>query len=525
MSNKQKTLLLKGGTVVDGSGEKPYKADVLIRGEKIAGIFQAKSPEADESFDCTGKYIAPGFIDAHSHMDYYAASQKPAFFDSFTRQGITTFIGGNCGFSPCTAHLNSKHNELLANTLFEVPDGAGVLCDHIDGFYEKLNAGGIKHNFFSLVGHGSFRTSISGHEPRPLREGEESDLLCKLGDALSDGAIGVSLGLQYKPGVFVPDDEIEKVALLCKEHNKILTVHARAYSKLSGTYPLKPFGRPHNLKAIEDMINLAERTGVRLQFSHLIFVGRKTWGSVGEALRLIHDARKRGVDICFDIFPYPFGATLLNSIFPEWFMAKMPEAAKSKLDRFKLWLEMSVGFPLVGLGYPDIKITYAGCSEYKDFEGMTISEIAQELKQSDFYTMIDILEKSDSLARVINETYYGPGHVEELMRSPAVLFSTDAWPELSGIQNPAAYGSFPKFLQITKDSKNITLEECVHKMTGATASRFNLKGRGYLREDHCADVVVLDYKKIRDLTTASCQDASPEGVEMVLINGEKILGI
>ncbi|GAA6153793.1 N-acyl-D-amino-acid deacylase family protein [Pseudoteredinibacter isoporae] len=507
---------------MDGSGRPPFKASVLVDKGKIVEISQEPVVDAGEYIDCTGKFIAPGFIDAHSHMDYYAATENPDFFESFTRQGITSFVGGNCGFSPCAAKKDGPHKELLDNTLFEVPSDKSVVMDDLHRFDQTLAYSDIEHGFYSMVGHGSYRTSISGHEARDLTESEETLLFQKLEDALSKGAIGVSLGLQYKPGVFISRDEIVKVAKLCKKHGKVMAVHARAFSKLSGTYPLKPFGRAHNLLAIDDMISVAEETGVKLQFSHLIFVGKQTWKTSDEALDLIQGARERGVDICFDIFPYDCGATLLNTIFPDWFMAGMPEAAQSTMARLRLRAELEVGFRLVGFGYEDIVISFSGSEEYKGFEGKNVSEIACLKKQSRFYTLIDILEKSKSLARVLNKSYYGPGHIERLMKNPAVLFSTDAWPELHGIQNPAAFGSFPKFLQISRDENNIPLENCVRKMTGATADRFGIADVGYLKPGYQADIVVFDREEVQDTTSAKNHSAKPLGIEQVYIRGTRI---
>ncbi|MBB6521114.1 amidohydrolase family protein [Pseudoteredinibacter isoporae] len=494
----------------------------MIDQGKIIDISQEFIAGAGQHIDCTGKYIAPGFIDAHSHMDYYAATENPEFFDSFTRQGITSFIGGNCGFSPCAAKKDGPHKPLLDNTLFEVPSDKSVVMDDLHCFDQTLAQSDIEHGFYSMVGHGSYRTSISGYEARDLNESEEELLFQKLEEALGKGAIGISLGLQYKPGVFVSRDEIIKVAKLCKKHGKVMAVHARAFSKLSGTYPLKPFGRAHNLLAIEDMISVAEETGVRLQFSHLIFVGKQTWQTAAEALDLIQNARERGVDICFDIFPYDCGATLLNTMFPDWFMASMPAAATSMLARLRLRAELEVGFRLVGFSYGDIVVSYAACEEYDGMEGKSISDIAKLKQQSKFNTLLDILGKSNSQARVLNNAYYGPGHIETLMKNPAVLFSTDAWPELHGLQNPAAFGSFPRFLQLSREQKNISLENCIRKMTGATADRFGISGVGYLKEGYQADVVVFDQSAVSDNTSAEDHSAAPVGIEQVYIKGKRM---
>lgn len=516
-------ILFSNAQLVDGTGAPSFKAFVLVEDGHIAAI--SSSPldaNCAEQIDCEGLHLAPGFIDAHSHMDYYAATQDLRYFESFTQQGITSFVGGNCGFSPCTVHTDSAHNHLLENTLFEVPNGRDVLCNNINTFDEKVASSAIRHNFYEMVGHGSYRTSISGFDSRALTQTERTTLLDSLEDALKKGALGVSLGLQYKPGVFVSRDEIIDVARLVSRYDRVMAVHAKAYSCISGTYPPIPFGTAHNLRAIKELLSVAKETGVRLQFSHLIFAGRNTWKTADKALALFDEARAQGVDVCFDMFPYNCGATLLNTMLPEWFMDSMPNSAHSKWARLRLRVEMAVGLRLAGFGYDDIQLSYAACDKYDGCEGLTMTEIARKYEQKPLDSLVELLALSNSQARVLNHSYYGPGIVERLMAHDAALFSTDAWPELHGIQNPAAYGSFPRFLEITRTQNNISLEECIRKMTSATAERFQLKGRGVIAENAKADLVLFKYNDVADKTQQGANDATPEGIVAVYANGQAL---
>lgn len=516
--------LFRNATLVDGTGKPRFQAYVLIEDGEIKAVTSDPiTADHAQQIDCEGLHLAPGFIDAHSHMDYYAATQNPGYFESFSQQGITTFIGGNCGFSPCTVHTQCDHNELLENTLFEVPDGNAVLCDDIETFDHKVANSDIKHNFFEMVGHGSYRTSLSGFDSRKLTAAERETLLTSLENALKKGALGVSLGLQYKPGVFVSRDEIVDVAKLVARYDRVMAVHAKAYSCMSGTYPPIPFGRAHNLKAIDELLSVAEETGVRLQFSHLIFAGRNTWKTVDKALALFDKARAKGVDVCFDMFPYDCGATLLNTMLPDWFMDGMPENANSKWARLRLRAEMALGLKLAGFRYEDIQITYASCEKYAGCEGQTIDVIAKQHQQSPLDTLVDLLALSNSQARVLFHSYYGPGIIERLMQHEAVLFSTDAWPELNGIQNPAAFGSFPRFLELTRQQQNISLEECIRKMTSATAERFQLKNRGSISPGNKADLVLFNYAAMTDNTQQGENDATPQGIVAVYANGQPLL--
>ena len=511
--------LLKGGLIVDGTGAPPRPGSVLLDGQRIDALGEVPGC-AGESIDCTGKVIAPGFIDAHSHMHFFSAIDDPHHFASFTAQGVTTFVAGNCGFSPFGFAPRTRHRRLLESSLFKA--GRDTLDWNSFSEYRAIVGEiGLTHNFVHLVGHGAVRTSLAGFDARPLTRSEHTQMLELLDRALNEGAAGVSLGLQYKPGVFAKLDELDEVARLVKRHDKVLTVHAKAYSSLSGTYPMLPFGRAHNLKAIDDMLGLARRTGVRLQFSHLIFVGSQTWKTVDEAIELFDRAISDGVDVCFDMFPYACGATLLNTLLPEWFMARMPGVLHNRLARGRLRLEAEVGFRLVGFGYPQIQITNASCAEYDEHNGRFLPEIAARVGKSNFDTMLDILDKSKAQARVLFHDYYNDGIIDRLMRHPAAIFASDSWPEPGGHQNPAAYGTFPRFLRWARDRKNISLEDAVHKMTGAAATRFRLQKRGHLEEGHAADVVVFDWSAVRDHTDES-GDAPPSGIERVFVNGESI---
>ncbi|MGD8316546.1 MAG: amidohydrolase family protein [Myxococcales bacterium] len=519
MSDPQ-PVLLHNGLVVDGTARPPRPGSVLVAHGRIEAIGDLPS-DVGKPIDCTGRVIAPGFIDAHSHMDFFAAGGHPGFFDSFTAQGVTTFVAGNCGFSPFGFAPKTKHRALLEHSLFE----AGHEQLDWNGFAEfrqALESRGVTHNFLHLVGHGAARTSLSGFEARTLSPSEHRQMLELLDQAMTEGAAGVSLGLQYKPGVFATIEELEDVARLVARRNKLLTVHAKAYSSFSGTYPMIPFGRPHNLKAIDDMLGLARRTGVRLQFSHLIFVGSQTWKTVDQAIDLFDHAIDDGVDVRFDMFPYGCGATLLNTLLPEWFMAKMPGALHSPLARARLRAEAEIGFRLVGFGYPQIQITNASCAEYQDYNGRFLPDIAESVGKSNFDTLIDILDKSRARARVLFHDYYNEAIIDRLMQHPAAIFASDAWPEPGGHQNPAAYGTFPRFLRRARERGNLSLEMVVHKMTGAAASRFGLSDRGCLKEGLAADVVVFDWNEVRDHANET-GDALPTGIERVFVNGHPIL--
>lgn len=520
MDRQPSKTLLRGGLLVDGTGGSAREANVLIVDDRVEAI---GDPVVDDAhiIDCTGKVVAPGFIDAHSHMDFFAASGDPHHFDSFTAQGVTSFVAGNCGFSPFGFDPDSPHRALLEGSLFK----AGRETFDWRSFAEYrdvLASAGLTHNILHLVGHGAARTSISGFNARPLTVAERNHMLRLIDQALGEGAAGVSLGLQYKPGVFAKLDELDEVARLAKSHDKPLTVHAKAYSSFSGTYPMIPFGRAHNLKAIDDIFGVARRTGVQLQFSHLIFVGTATWKTVDQAVGLFDDAIAEGIDVKFDMFPYSCGATLLNSLLPEWFMAAMPSSIHRLRSRLRLRFEATLGFGIVGFGYPQIQITNASCDEYNQYNGRFLPEIADQVGGSHFEVLLDILDKSNAEARVLFHRYYNEEIIDRLMQHPAAVFATDSWPEPDGFPNPAATGTFPRFLSNARERKTLSLEEVVHKMTGLAAERFGLEKRGHLKEGHFADVVVFDWDEVAD-GSGEGGARPPRGIDHLFINGNPLL--
>lgn len=511
--------LLKGGTIVDGTGAPAISGDVLLREGNIKEISRGSIEANAEIVDCAGKVVAPGFVDLHSHMDFLAAEGDQRAFDSFTRQGVTSFVGGNCGFSSFAYAPDSPHQGLLKQGLFKDDAGRG----RYESFMDQIANSGVKSKVISLAGHGTARTSLSGFEARDLSTDEHNRLLKLLDEAMDDGAAGVSLGLQYKPGIFASRDELASVATLVKRHDKLLTVHARAYSNFSGTYPMNPFGRDHNLRAIEDMLNLARETGVRLQFSHLILVGSRTWANVDEVIALFDEAIAEGVDVKFDMFSYPCGATLLNTFLSEWFMAKMPGSLSNPLDLLKIRAEAFAGFKIVGFGFGDMQMTAANCSEYERYDNLFIPDIARAVGKSSFATVIDILKCSNAEARVLNHSYYSQEVIEKLMTHPAAIFATDAWSEPGGTANPAAYGNFPHFLELARDKKLLGLEDAVHRMTGAAAARLSDSSAGELREGRAADITVFDPLTIKAGDATKNPQAAPTGIAHVFVDGDKLL--
>lgn len=516
-------ILLKKGLIVDGTGRKSFIGDVLINGNTIEAVTTNDLKFRGRTVDCAGMVIAPGFIDAHSHNDWVMGRRDHSKFTiPFTAQGITTFVTGNCGFGVAGFEKNTRFRDLIeqGGRLFNNTD---IPWSTMDEYFTSVRRQGLTHNMVNLTGHGTSRMSIRGFKPTPMNREEMKKLLCLLNETMEQGSHGVSLGLQYEPGIFATDEELTQIARLVKKHDRIMTVHMKAYSSLSPTYPLIPFGKAHNLLALNEMLKLARETGVRLEVSHLIFVGSDTWDTCGKALDMIDKAARDGVDVKFDTYAYHCGASIINVILPAWFLGRVPEVFNDKSALRRLKIEFMVIKKLLGFGYEDIQITNAGKPDLDKYNGMFLEEIAKSRNMDQFDNYIDLAKRTEGKAGVLNHRYSNLENIKELMRHPAALFMTDAWATPEGVQNPAAYGCFPRFLQYARDFRNISLEEAVRKMTGASADRFNLKRRGFLREGYAADITVFDWKGVKDNNTDKNTSSAPSGIAAVFINGKQVL--
>lgn len=511
-------LLLKNGLIADGTGQRAYRGDLLIQDDKIEELAPGPIDFEGEIIDCAGKVVAPGFIDMHSHMDWVLpVRNRPDLTSPFTAQGITTFVAGNCGFGLAGFRRNSAYRDFLKARIHDLYP---VTWATMEEFLGKLRALGITHNLATLAGLGTCRASICGFEPGPLAKEQLDELVGLIKDAMDQGAHGVSLGLGYEPDIFATQTELQAVAEAVREKDKILTVHMRAYSALSGTYPLRPFGTPHNLKAIEDMVNLARETGVRLQLSHLIFVGTRTWKTFDKALAMIDAARAEGLDVMFDTYAHNAGNSIVNVFMPAWFLARGSRAFEEKGALARLRLEIFLMEKLLGFGYADIQLTNGIVEELNQYNGLFMTEMAHKRGMSNFRNVIDIARQTKGEARVLNHGYSTPEQVKIMMQHPASLFQTDTVVDHTGIDNPGGYGTYPRFLQYVRDDRLMTLEQVIHKMTGAAADRFQIADRGRLKQGLAADITVFDWQTVRDNTTKQNPRAAPAGIEYVIINGQ-----
>ena len=508
--------ILKNAKIYDGTGGEPYVADILLEADRIAWIAEKIDEEADQVIDLSGKSVSSGFIDGHSHNDWFAIKKDPLpYFRPFLLQGITTFVTGNCGISEIGFEKGNPYTEKLGGGIFGFENTTGQYGTAEE--YFQATDRKMPCNMAVLAGHCSARAAAGGIENRPLTPEEEKRMLEILEEALKQGAAGISLGLMYQPGLYADVEELKKVAALCVKYNKPLTVHPRAESKVSMAYP-QLFGRSHLLRAVDELEEISRGTNLKLQYSHAIFVGRTTLKDKDELMRIFDHLRAEGVDVMFDIYNECLGVSVITVILPAWYQGMTEKERKGLFTRLKLAALVKASSRLLGFGFRDIQIAYIGPG-YEKYEGKTVHQIAGEEGISDLKAYLMLCEKSHFTGRVNMGPYSTPEIISDFEHNEHCLYMTDAWVEDHGIQNPAIYDCYPKFLRDSLRGTGDTMPNTIRRMTGALADRYMLPERGYLKEGYYADLTVFDEEALRNGVP---DQEKPFGIEKVFINGRLV---
>jgi N-acyl-D-amino-acid deacylase len=501
-----------------------------MEGGKISTVLREGEdlPEADTNIDVKGRVISPGFIDMHSHSDWILPlDDHPGLLKCLPEQGITTIVAGNCGFSPAPAEMKGIQEiiEAMRPLIYRPLE---VKWGSMGEFLDNVEETGPIVNLAQLVGHATLRNATVGRRRGAMTPRELLRCIEDLSSSLDEGACGLSFGLGYDPGLYSPTEEIEEFCLGAARKGKPVTVHLKALSKVSPAYPINYF-RPHNIRAIREMIEIARKTGVSIQISHFVFVGRKSWSTAEECIMMVESARKEGIDVMIDAFPYTFGNSTINVIFPYWFIAGMPQVYKNPLARLRLRLELKLGLRLLGLTFGDFQVMDVAVNGWEDLDGMTLVEIAEMWKTGSFDALLRLSESSNGGTLLLLHGYSGEsgkeGLLERVLAHDLCLFETDAVIKGAGYPNSAGIGAFPKILgHYVRDRNLFTLEDAIRRMTSASADRFGLKDRGILSPKKAADVVVFNPEIISETPPLGKKPAgSPRGIEYVFINGVQVV--
>lgn len=510
--------LLKNGRIYDGTGGEPFTGDILMEGDRILEIGQGMECPGAKIVDLDGLSVAPGFFDGHSHNDWFAIKKEPLkYFEPFIRQGITSFVAGNCGISAFGFDSEKDLKELGSGLFGYQGDTTGVY-PKISEFFDAVD-GNMPCNIAALMGQCTARAAVAGNVNRPLTEKEHQHMLELLEEGLKAGACGVSLGLMYSPGLYAEKKELRDIALLCEKYDRPMTVHPKAESKVSMSYP-QLFGRPHILRALDDLAEIAAGTHLKLQYSHCIFVGRQTLGCKDDAIALMRKMREQGIDFRFDIYNETLGTSVITVVMPAWYQAMSPAEKRKPLNKLKFGVLAHATILLLGFGWDDIQIAWVGEGN-EQWQGKTVAQIAKEMGKSGLDAYLDLCEMSNYNGRVNMGPYSTNELISEFEKSDLCdFFMTDAWVEEHGIQNPAIYDNHPKFLRDAVLGTGAPLTLTVRKLSGAVVDRFSIPERGYLRPGYYADVTVFDEEELK---TSIPDQGKPFGIRKVWINGRQVL--
>ena len=505
--------LFKNGTIYDGTGAAPAVGDVLIEDDRIVQVGGVIPGPADKIVDLTGLQICPGLIDAHSHNDFfYDRPDAEKFYRPFIEQGITTQITGNCSFSPFGVDPDTPYRDKIGGGLFK------TLAPCSFSEFKSRAEGRLYVNLVPLIGQGSVRAGIAGYDPGPFTPEQIGQELAHVREAMEGGAFGGSFGFMYEPDRYARMDEILAFAKEIAKYDGIVTIHPRACSIVSADYPLLT-RKSHLELGLDEAVEIMEKSGCRLEYSHLIFTGKRSWKLLDRMLSTFHREREKGWPIAYDNYAFHYGASVITVVFPEWYAQLSKEEAAKPVNRFKLQMTILMYRKVLGIDWDDMVVAYIS-DEHPEYEGKTIPQAAAEEGLSNLDMYLRLVELSGRAGSIYLGKYYNDEIVRRLMEDDLSVFMTDAWVEEKGLQNIAAFQTFPQFFLLAK-RYGIPMEKIVRKMTGATADRYGIPRRGYLKEGCKADVTVLDIDAMR--VDERKPDFRPTGVVHVYVNGQAVV--
>ena len=506
-------LVLKGGLVVDGTRAKPRKANVCVKDGLIAAITE-ENVQGVQELDVTGQVVSPGFIDIHSHAD--DAPLVDYIVDSKASQGVTTELTGNCGegILPTNPARWDEANDYIRTELNFNLNGICGACLDVNEYAERAQANGSPLNYGILVGHGNLRLACMGFVNRDPDEAEMKLLEDTLEEQLRQGAFGMSLGLIYPPSAFSSKDELVRLAKVVKKYDGIVSVHMRNEG-------------PRVFEAVDEMIAIAEESGVHVQISHLKLMGKPQWGRSAELIRKIADARARGVHITCDQYPFNASSTGLAALVPNWAheggSAKMLERLADPTEE----LRRGIAENMENRGGAHTIMPINTHGHHPDWEGRFISDIAAELGMDTVSTVIKALLDCDV---VVNSVYFcmSEQDVLQIMQQDFVCVGSDGYNNsyeqkyTNMNPHPRSFGTFPQFFETVREHNLMPLEDAVYKVTALPAAFAGLTNRGILKEGYAADITVFDAEKIKNRSTYVNSKVRPAGIGHVIVGGEVV---
>jgi N-acyl-D-amino-acid deacylase len=510
-------ILIKHGTVVDGTGKPAFKADGGIANGRVVAVAEGIEQEADRTIEARGLHVAPGFIDPHTHSDLTLLVDPRA--ESKIRQGVTTEVVGNCGSSPAPV-MGAATEELRADA---APLGLEPAWRSMADYVARLRSPGTALNVVVLVGHNTVRGSVVGYDdvqPSPQQQAEMERVVA---EAMEQGARGLSTGLFYPPGNYAQTGEVVALARAAARHGGIYASHIRSES--DGL-----------LDAVAEAIDIGEQSQAQVEIAHLKLSGYRNWQAVDRLVSMLDDAQGRGLHVGCDQYPYNASSSWLACMLPYWAQAGGSKVVADRLrdagTRARLrqdYAENRAEWEDRG-GMRDWKdIVVSDCDARPEIMGKTIADIAESEGKDALEAAFDLIVISDGQVGCVWFDQ-SEDNVQTLMRHPLVVVSSDGYALTPhGVlgrrkPHPRSYGTFPRVLgRYVRDLHVLSLEEALRKMTSMTAERFGLADRGVLREGAWADLVLFDAETVTDRATFTDPHQYPAGIPFVLVNGRLVI--
>jgi len=503
-------LLIRGAEILDGSGAPAVQGDVVVAGERIVAVGRVEGARAKRVVNATGRAVAPGFVDIHSHSDYHYFLAPQV--ESQVMQGVTCEVIGNCGYA--AAPIWGPWLEDRAHEYKRV-HGLDLDWTMVTGYEARLKAIGVSVNYAVLMGHGTIRGSAMGGANRPAKPEELAAMVEGARRGMRDGAVGLSTGLVYAPGCFADKDEVAAVARAVHQEGGVLTSHMR--SEGDGL-----------LEAIEEIIGIAETVGIPLQISHLKTMHPRNWGKKTRMFELIEAAQGRGVDVTCDRYPYTAANTGLAQVMPRWALegSKDEQAARLAEPATRARIRQDILKETPGPERWDtIMISETTLEKNHRYDGLRVSQAASLAGAGPVEFILDLLHEERNNVDAIYFTM-SEENLRDILRKSYMMIGSDAGcrdhygPLSRGRPHPRGFGTFARVLgHYARDEKLFDLPTAIRKMTWDPCRRLGLTDRGLLRPGFAADVVVFDPARIRDTATYEDPIKYPEGVEMVVVNG------
>lgn len=510
-------IAIKNARIIDGTGNPYYLGDIGIT-EGLIKRIESDIPESDaqQVINAQGQVACPGFFDTHSHDDAYLLKVPTA--DQKILQGVTTDVIGNCGFTLAPAAQDSGTYLTKFAQLFgggEMPESVFQIASFND-YLQLLESVGPGINIVSLVGHGTIRIAVMGWENRAPTPDELQQMVLLADDAMQAGAFGVSSGLIYVPANFAETREVTALAKVAGKHHGIYTTHMRSEGN-------------RQLEAIAEAMSIGRDASLPVHISHHKVVGRQNWGQSAETLLRFAQARAEGLEVTCDQYPYPAGSTILAAVLPPAVTSGGPDVYAEKLKSSEFRREVIDIIEnddkgqwenlIMGAGFENIIISFS--RQNRHYIGKSLAQIAAEESRQTYDVLFDLVAE-EKLDVGIILFMMDEEDIQRIMKSPYTMIGSDGIPGFGQSRiHPRQTGTFPRILgRYVREKGILSLEEAIRKMTSFPAQTFRVKNKGLLKEGFDADIVIFDPATILDRSTFEEPMQAPEGIRLVLVNGQ-----